>query len=125
MIDIFCNRDLISNIRTVNGQMTINTNGGSLVTRKMGDLANIGPVWYDHRALTNILSLSKLKRLYRITYDSEDGDVFKVHKPNGEIIIFKCCGNGLYYHDTKEKAINLLNLVAENNKLYSERQYQR
>lgn len=38
--------------------------------------------WYSEKAITNVLSLNNVKRKYRITYDSENGDVFYVHHNN-------------------------------------------
>ena len=38
---------------------------------------NYGEVWFDTRAITNILSLKNVKNKYRVTYDSESEDVFR------------------------------------------------
>lgn len=123
-VDIFCNDSLLSNIRQVNNTMTIETNGGTLVTNKKGYLRGYGDVWYHENAIANILCLRNVKQKYRVTYDSGTENVFKVHKPN-EIICFKESSNGLFYHDTTNRDVILLNTVEENKLKYSDRQYRR
>ena len=78
-----------------------------------GTLSGYGDVWYDNRAMTNILSLNNMKKKYKITYDSSKGDRFTVHKPD-KLVHFTCSKNGLYYHDTRNRQINLVNTVEEN-----------
>lgn len=112
-VDIFCNARLLKNIREVSGTMNINTNGGVLKTSQMGELKGYGMVWYHPEALTNILSLAKLSNKYRITYDSNGADRFTVHKKDRLIHFYKS-PTGLYFHDTRKRAITLLNTVAEN-----------
>jgi hypothetical protein len=45
----------------------------------------------------NCESLADVKRHYRVTYDSDHGSSFCVHKPNGEIREFTESPRGLYY----------------------------
>ena len=49
--------------------------------------------------MTNILSLNNITKKYRVTYDSEQGDV---HKENRNMIFLKA-KNGLYYFDLNLK----------------------
>ena len=104
--------------------MTIEINGGILKTNQKGYLKNYSDVWYHENAIANILSLSNVKRKYRVTYDSAKENVFIVHKPK-ELIIFQESPNGLYYHNTIDRNVVLLNTVEENMTKYSKRQVQR
>ena len=52
-------------------------NGGSITTNFKAYVKNYGEVWFDTRAITNILSLKNVKNKYRVTYDSETEDVFR------------------------------------------------
>ena len=115
--DIFCNKSLLKNIHEVDDKMTIETNGGTLVTKMQGFLKNYGKVWYHPAAITNILSLSNVKSKYRVTFDSAKENKFIVHKPN-ELVYFIESSNGLYYHDTKDRNISMLNTVEENKLKY-------
>jgi hypothetical protein len=69
-VDIFCNPNLVTNIRTSNQTLELQTNGGVLFTNQVATIPDYGDVWFDPSALTNIFSLSKLATKHRITYDS-------------------------------------------------------
>ena len=56
-VNIFCNPRLVENIRRVKDRMMIQCNAGTQVTNLVGDLPGYGPVWFDSRAIVNVLSL--------------------------------------------------------------------
>ena len=60
-VDIFSNKNLISNIQQVEETMLIHCNAGTIKTNMVGDLKNYGPVWYHPDAIANILSLAQAK----------------------------------------------------------------
>ena len=95
-IDVFCNETLLTNIKQVTNGINLHTNGGTLNIKWQGHLKNYGWVWYDSRAITNILCLNNVKKRYKVTYDSEIDDVFHVHKQDG-VLQFRSSDNGLYY----------------------------
>ena len=123
-VDIFCNSDLLTNIKEVNNTMTIETNGGILSTNQQGYLKGYGDVWYHDKAIANILCLRNVKKKYRVTYDSGKDNIFYVHKPN-KVVAFKESNNGLFYHDTTNRDIVMVTTVEENMEKYSDRQYRR
>ena len=43
---------------------------------KQGRLQGYSKVWYDDRAMTNILSLNNMKKKIRVTYDSKNGELY-------------------------------------------------
>lgn len=45
--------------------------------------------------------MSDLKKKYRVTYDSENGDIFKIHM-EGKEILFKCNKDGLYEYQISD-----------------------
>ena len=53
--DIFCNPKFLKNIHSTSNIMSVKENGGSITTNKIGHLKNYGDVWFDERAITNIL----------------------------------------------------------------------
>src|SRR5210317_205274 len=120
-IDIFCNLSLLNNIETVKNGFTLQTNAGEIYINKMGNLNGYGKVRCDERAITNILCLNNIKKLYRVTYDNASDDTFIVHK-NNSLIKFTSSQNGLYLHDTDNIQISLLNTVDENMTVFSEQQ---
>jgi hypothetical protein len=64
---------------------------------------------------------------HHVTYDSVDGNEFRVHKDDGTRRIFKQSGRGLFYMDTQsgETGTTLVNTVAENKSRYTNRDYSR
>ena len=56
-IDLFHNKDLLSNIREVNDHVVVHCNVGKVVVNMMGDLPGYGPVWYYPDGIADILSL--------------------------------------------------------------------
>ena len=83
--DIFCNPKLLKNIDSTPNTMSVKGNGGNITTNKIGYLKNYGDVWFDERAITNILCLKNVKQKYRVTYDSSTDDVFTLHKPGQQL----------------------------------------
>ena len=99
--------------------MSVKSNGGIINTKKkIGYQKNYGDVWFDERAITNILCLKNVKQKYRVTYDSSTYGVFTVHKP-GQQLHFVMHKDGLHYHK-----ITLVQTVQENVEGYSQRQIQ-
>jgi hypothetical protein len=122
--DIFCNKKLVKNIRQVEDVMPVIENGGELSTNKKAYLKGYGEVWFDERAITNILSVKNVKDKlgWSVTYDSNNDQGFAVHKPNGKIVHFRMHPDGLHYHDTKNREVSLVQTVQENEDGYSQRQ---
>ena len=55
-VDIFCNPRLLKNIRRASEGMQIHCNARSCLTTLIGDLPGYGTMWYDPKAIANILS---------------------------------------------------------------------
>ena len=104
---------MVSNIRKLPSPITLYFNAGSRQVEYTANLNGYGRVWYDPKAITNILSLSGATRKYRVVFDSESGNCFWMMLPGREVV-FNMLMNGLYYHDTVDCAIVLFNTVAEN-----------
>ena len=101
--DIFCNKRLLTNIRREEGPgLLLHTNGGTLQTNMVGDVKGYGKVWYDPTSLANILSLSNVRKRFRITMATGPKDPkpkIIVHKTNGDTMIFSEHSMGLFVHD--------------------------
>ena len=119
--DIFCNSKLLTNIRKTLKTMQVTGNGGLITTNRQQNLQNYGEVWFDERAITNILCLNNMKKKYRVTYTSAEKGTFTVHKP-GALLHFVMHQDGLHYHDKKNREVTLIQNVQENEEGYSKRQ---
>ena len=100
--------------------MQVIVNSGSITTNRQGNLKDYGDVWFDERAITNILCLKNMKNKYRVTYDSAKNGTFTVHKTDAQLH-FVMHQDGLHYHDTKNCEVTLIQTVQENEECYSKR----
>ena len=70
--------------------MKIHFNARTEVTNLVGALLGYGPVWFDPKAIANVLSMKLVKEKYHVTYDGNGEDGFIVNKPDGELFNFIC-----------------------------------
>jgi len=72
----------------------------------------------------NILSLHNLQKKYKVTYDSDKGNGFVVHKADSNNRVFMPSNKGLFYSDVKKDVAHLLiNTVDKNKNKYTVKQY--
>jgi hypothetical protein len=57
-ISVFNNKSMISNIRNSPQEVCVIINGGEQTSTQIGDITNLGTVWYNPKSIANILSLS-------------------------------------------------------------------
>jgi hypothetical protein len=114
----------VKNIQQVRDEMTVMGNGGRLTTKTKAYLKGYGDVWFNKRAITNILSLKNVvkKRGFHVSYDSDGDQGFAIHKPNGKNIHFRMHPDGLHYHGFTNPEVTFLQTVRENEQGYSQRQ---
>ena len=131
-IDVFVNHRLLKNIRRIDQYMYIHCTAGVTRTNLVGELPGYGTVWFHPDGIANILSLSRVKTKYRITFDSDENNEFIVHIPDGSTRNFKESNRGLYYHDTStvvtgvsEAGTVLITTVAGNASNYTPADYSR
>ena len=123
--DIFCNKDFLEDIQEVSETLYLDTNGGVLKCNHKGTLPGYGEVWYNDKAIANVISMSNAEKKgkYQITYDKNVGFTMK-NLINGNINVFKKDATGLYI-TPKKTELSMLNTVEENKKLYTKRQVAR
>jgi hypothetical protein len=85
--------------------MRLKSNGGTMEVKKQAIMPGYhAHVWYNKKAITNILSLSNVIKQYRVTYDSID-QMFVVHcEPEGKPDMeFRMHKSGLHYFDPRAR----------------------
>ena len=87
-VDVISNGDLLTKIHQVKTTLRIRCNAGMKTTNFRGHLSGYGWVWFYPDGIANILSLSRVKDKYRVTFDSATDNCFRVHKDNGKILKF-------------------------------------
>ncbi len=79
-VDIFCNKEFISNIQLAPEPLILKSNRGELIAHHIADVADYDePVWFSKKAITSIFMLKNMKKQYRVTYDSSE-ETFLVHR---------------------------------------------
>ena len=97
----------------------------------IGNLPGYGTIWYHPDGIPNILSLSKVKEKYRVTFDSDINNQFVVHRADGTQQIFQQSSRGLYFLDTSltpqptsgANGTVLVTTVADNTNSFSHANY--
>ena len=127
----FHNRSLLKNVRVHSGGKSaeVHTNGGTQTSYLVADYTELDiPVWLNDESLANILSLSVVRKKYRVTMDTAIVAAMNVHLSDGSIMVFHEMSNGLYCHDIRSKnkpslsSYTFLNTVENNLKLYTRRE---
>jgi hypothetical protein len=133
---VFKNQRLLSNIRASTHQLRVCTSGGIQVNSKVGTVKNFGDVWFNPASLANILSMSAVSNVCRITMDTSiENALLHVHRADGSVTTFQEHKSGLcYYYDAACKSNNptkptvdaclFLNTVASNKAQYTRREIQ-
>ena len=134
-IDLFCNSDFLTHIRTLNEMLQIFCNAGSTYTNMVGDLEGYCTVWYYPEGIVNILSLDIVSRKYYVQYDSRTTGKFVIWENDGSVRDFTPGPKGVYNCDySKTKGVLLtmegeeqasettINTVKENLKQFNQRQ---
>ena len=98
-VDVFFNPELLSDIRTSPTVLKIHCNAGIAIVTMVGELAGYGTVWFHPDGIANILSLSRIKSKFRVTYDSHGSNQFIVQNSNGAEQAFKQSAQGLFFID--------------------------
>jgi hypothetical protein len=126
---VFMNPDLLSGIRPSPYTLRALTNGGHQDSHLIGDFPVLGAVWFNPSSIANILSLSYVRKLCRVTMDTSHDCFMVVHRIDGSLMHFQEHASGLYVFDpeaheptvTRTSGITLLSTVTTNKRLFSPR----
>ena len=87
-VSVFKNPAMLANIRRSPHVLRALTNGGHQDSNLIGDFPNLGPVWYNSESLANILSLSDVRKVCRVTMDTGKESALCVHRLDGSVMKF-------------------------------------
>ena len=147
-VSIFCNPELVKNIRTVTEILELRTNAGTILSTQKCTVPGFGEAWFNPKAVTNILSFAEVSDKFRITYDNvKDVDIFKVFIDKKNHLNFKRSLNKLYFYKPSKvaaikgnafvnsdyvsmtnnniKGNNYITTLAENKEFFTTRQFER
>ena len=118
-VNLVSNEELLTDIYESDVTLTVRCNAGVKQTRLRGRLRGYGFVWLSRGwGVANVISLSRTKEKFRVTYDSLENS-FNVIKDDGSMIQFTERSNRLYCFDPKERTeqSTILITTVANNKL--------
>ena len=79
---VCANPALVKNIRKAECPLELSTNGGVLLIHQEADVEGFDKVWFDVRAITNILSFAEVKDMnLNLHCDEKSSSWFVVFKP--------------------------------------------
>ena len=126
-VDLIANPRMLINIRRVRSEDAIRVHYKIRVKvmDRIGKFPGYGTVWYEVTGIANILSMSRVTKKFRVIFDSEGRNFFRMVLPDREVK-FQLSPNGLYYFDAadRENGMLLLNTVSENRKVFTRREYE-
>jgi hypothetical protein len=125
---VFCNEEMVENIRETNDTLHLSTNGGVLVSNLKANIPGWGVAWFNPKAVTNIFSFAEMKDRYKIDYSNEE-DAFIVHLPHRDVK-FTRNNIGLYTYrpvlrDSRKQDMQFVTTLEENKTFYTPRQFER
>jgi hypothetical protein len=128
-ISVINSPHMVTNIRESPHPVCARTNGGSQTSTLIADFKNLGTVWYNPESIANILSLSQVRKVCRITMDTTQELAMVLHKQDGTTMKFQEHTDGLYYYDTHAdnnktniESYSLLQSVSENKTCFVKRE---
>ena len=129
-ISVFNNASMLSNIRPSNHTLRALTNGGFQDSTQVGDFSNLGEVWYNPDSIANILSLSDVRKICRVTLDTSTEPALCVHRLDGTVMKFLEHDSGLYVYESADRkstnanvtAYTMVSTVADQKRMFSRRQ---
>jgi len=100
--DLFINAMYLLNIREAPNVRVLHAhcNAGVAIVKLIGTLPGYGAVWYHPEGIATVLSLARVRKLNKVTYDSTSGQGFIVHSSNRHT--FKETERPIYAYDMRK-----------------------
>ena len=125
-VSVFKNAAMLTNIRRSPNVLRALTNEGHQDSTLLGDFPNLGTVWYNNESLANILSLSKVSKVCRMTMDTGTEKAMCVRRLDGTVMKFVEHECGLYVYSPNNTnqttaGYTLISTVAGNKRMFTPR----
>jgi hypothetical protein len=127
-ISVFRNCGMLTNIRPSTRVLRAVTNGGFQDSKLVGDFPNLGEVWFNPESIANIVLLSKVSKICRVTMDTTAEAAMIVHRLDGSQMKFHEHYCGLYVFSPSHKSNNpqvvdytMLSTVKEQKSMFTAR----
>ncbi len=121
--DLCCNKKFMSRIKNASHALKMTSNGSGLKITEQCKLPGYKFwVWFSEKAITNILCLKNLIKIYWVTYDSKVDTTFIVHHQQFGLpdLFFEMHPSGLHIcYPTKMGKFGFVQTVKDNMKLFN------
>jgi len=117
MVDVFSINKPLTNIRDSKCTITLYCNARKAIITQKGDLKGYGMLWYYPEDIANILSLSNVKKKYKVAYDISMKTGFIVHKADGSNHVIMPSKKGLYFSDVKNDIAHFMINTVDSTKI--------
>jgi hypothetical protein len=129
-ISVFNNPKMVKNIRQSPQAVCSRTNGGQQTSTQIADFRNLGAVWYNAASIANILYLSEVRKVCRVTMDTSVEAAILIHRKDGSKMKLLEHKDGLYYYETSIQPpvhtdiveVSLVNTVTHNKSFFVTRE---
>lgn len=120
---LWANPEYVEAIYDADNELHLETNGGVAIATQKATIPYLTDVWFSEKAMTNILSLAKIREggYHDVTYDIDKGQFVMTNLQTGKVTIFKQEPSGLHTAPL-DPDMCLLQTVEHNKSLYSKRQ---
>ena len=126
-VELIPNPRILLNTRRVPSKdaMRVHCNIRVKVVDRIGEFPGYGTVWYEPTGIANILSMSKATNKFRVIFDIEGRNFFRMVLLDREVK-FQLSPNKLYYFDAvdRENGVLLLNTVSDKREGVTWRDYE-
>jgi hypothetical protein len=121
-VDLFCNKDFVTNIVESPTKIKVKSTGGYITVHQKANVPGYSnKVWFSKDAVTNILCVKNIRKHHWITYDCSLG-VYTVHRKDQSNLEFTMIDDGLHVHVPGDKALAFVNTISGNKEGFSKRQ---
>ena len=101
MVNVFSNIFLLTSICQARQTLRLSCKNVPVSITMARYIKGYGTIWFHSEDIATILSLSRFKKLYHITYDISKGNYFLIHKDNGGTRLFVESPQVLYWINTQ------------------------
>jgi hypothetical protein len=121
-MDLICDPALVELTFKSSHIMRLKSNGGTMEVKKQAIMPGYHAyVWYNKKAITNILSSSNVIKQYHVMYDSNDQMFVVITSRKESDMEFWMHKSGLHYVDPRDSEFIFVNTVSKNKAGFTKR----
>ena len=122
-INVFCNRNLVKNIRLAPHPIHMHTNAGVCEVNQVADFEGLGTVWFTEKAITNIVGANSIVDTHNFWYDDSTRAFVLSNKKTGRKSYFIHSNKmGLWIKTSTKPTSHAIQTVPKNKEGFTKKQ---